>query len=116
MSPVIQLSRRKGWRKPDGVVTVARPTRWGNPFVVGKAIPTPDGTVTPADRAESVELFTEWVQGDGPEAVWIRNHVHELSGKTLACWCPQPGPCHALVLAKMADLSGGGNGGRPRRR
>lgn len=29
----IQLRRTKGWRKPDGVITVARPTKWGNPFV-----------------------------------------------------------------------------------
>jgi hypothetical protein len=28
----IQLRRAKGWRKPDGVVVVARPTRWGNPY------------------------------------------------------------------------------------
>lgn len=31
----IQLSRRKGWRMPDGAVSVARPTRWGNPFRLG---------------------------------------------------------------------------------
>lgn len=29
----IQLRRTKGWRKPKGVVTVARPTKWGNPFI-----------------------------------------------------------------------------------
>ena len=94
MSQVIQLSRRKGWRKPDGVVVVARPTRWGNPFTVGV-----DGD----DRAEAVAKFEAWVRGDDPRAVWIREHVHELAGRTLACWCPQPGPCHALVLARMAE-------------
>ena len=31
----IQLSRRKGWRLPEGAVTVARPTMWGNPWKVG---------------------------------------------------------------------------------
>jgi hypothetical protein len=103
VSEVIQLSRKSGWRKPEGVVTVARPTRWGNPFVVGKAFRTPDGIVTPTTRAESVELFTAWVVGDDPRAVWIREHLHELAGRTLACWCPQPGPCHALVLARMAN-------------
>ena len=94
MSRVVRLSRAKGWRKPEGVVTVARPTRWGNPFVVGKEA---------NDRTEAVELFRAWVVGDDPRAVWIRDHVHELAGRTLACWCPQPGPCHALVLAEMAD-------------
>lgn len=28
----IQLRRTKGWRKPEGAVSVARPTKWGNPF------------------------------------------------------------------------------------
>lgn len=28
----IQLSRRAGWRKSEGAVVVARPTKWGNPF------------------------------------------------------------------------------------
>lgn len=28
----IQLRRTKGWRKPEGAVVVARPSRWGNPF------------------------------------------------------------------------------------
>jgi hypothetical protein len=94
VSRVVQLSRRKDWRKPEGVVVVARPTRWGNPFTVGKDA---------ADRAESVAMFEDWVQGDDPRAHWIREHVHGLAGRTLACWCPQPGPCHALVLARMAD-------------
>jgi hypothetical protein len=29
----IQLRRSEGWRKPPGAVVVARPSRWGNPFV-----------------------------------------------------------------------------------
>jgi hypothetical protein len=108
MPTVVQLSRAKGWRKPDGVVTVARPTRWGNPFAVGKPTPTPEGEVTPADRAEAVDLFLAWVVGDDPRAAWIREHVHELKGRTLACWCPQPGPCHAVVLAEMAERADDG--------
>jgi hypothetical protein len=30
----IQLSRRRGWRKPEGAIVVVRGTRWGNPFEV----------------------------------------------------------------------------------
>lgn len=30
----VQLSRAKGWRKPPNTVVVARPSRWGNPFVL----------------------------------------------------------------------------------
>jgi hypothetical protein len=34
----IQLHRVKGWRLPPNAVSVARPTKWGNPFPVGKAL------------------------------------------------------------------------------
>jgi hypothetical protein len=29
-----QLRRTRGWRKPENSISVARPTMWGNPFVV----------------------------------------------------------------------------------
>jgi hypothetical protein len=32
----IQLSRAKGWRKPEGAVVVARPSVFGNPWVCSK--------------------------------------------------------------------------------
>ena len=33
----IQLRRTKGWRKPEGVIVVARPSKWGNPFAINDA-------------------------------------------------------------------------------
>lgn len=33
----IQLRRTKGWRKPDGAVIVAPPSKWGNPFRVNES-------------------------------------------------------------------------------
>ncbi len=30
----IQLRRTKGWQKPEGVIVVSRPGKWGNPFRV----------------------------------------------------------------------------------
>ena len=33
----IQLRRTKGWRKPEGAIVVARPSRWGNWFVISTA-------------------------------------------------------------------------------
>jgi len=29
------MRRTKGWRKPEGTIVVARPSRWGNWYVVG---------------------------------------------------------------------------------
>jgi hypothetical protein len=34
----IQRRRAKGWRMPDGAVYVGRPTKWGNPWIVGTGI------------------------------------------------------------------------------
>ena len=32
----VQQRRTKGWRKPDGAISGARPHKWGNPFEVGE--------------------------------------------------------------------------------
>jgi hypothetical protein len=33
----------------------------------------------------------------------LRNQIHELRGKNLACWCPLNQPCHADVLLELAN-------------
>jgi hypothetical protein len=100
----IRLSRAKGWRKPEGTVVVARPSIWGNPFVVGR-----DGT-----RADCVELYAALAGGlvclttkatvaeieRAQEAIGI---VEGLKGKNLACWCSLDAPCHADVLLALAN-------------
>jgi hypothetical protein len=69
-------------------VYVGRPSKWGNPFHVGR-----DGT-----RAQVIERYERWLL-DQPELVAA---LHELRGKTLGCWCA-PQPCHADVLARYAN-------------
>jgi hypothetical protein len=88
----IRLSRKKGWRKPDGAIVVARPTRWGNPF------PVVDG-----DRGAAVEQYRAWLPTSGPDPA-------ELRGRDLACWCPLDGPCHADVLLELANSPTEGQG------
>ena len=90
----VQLRRTKGWRLPPNTVSVARPTRWGNPFRVGDAtIPT---------AREAVHRFRRWIADKmvvGP----IPPEPAELRGKNLACWCPLDKPCHADVLLELAN-------------
>jgi hypothetical protein len=69
-------------------VYVGRPSKWGNPFHVGR-----DGT-----RAHVIERYERWLL-DQPELVAA---LDELRGKTLGCWCA-PQPCHADVLARHAN-------------
>jgi len=108
----IQLRRTKGWRKPEGAVNVARPTRWGNPFRPGPVWiepfqPTPDdstpgvavGSLVILDLASVLALYRQHIIG-----TFGAGHIgRELAGKDLACWCPLDQPCHADVLLEVAN-------------
>lgn len=69
-------------------VYIGRPSKWGNPFVIGR-----DG-----DRAEVIAKFREHGIAHGLDVAARR----ELRGKTLGCWC-SPSPCHGDVLAEWAN-------------
>ena len=89
----IQRKRVKGWRMPPNTVSVCRPGRWGNPFIVGK-----HGT---AERC--VYLFRAMLAGYlcvTADAGCIRAR---LRGKNLACYCQLGQPCHAEVLLDLAN-------------
>jgi hypothetical protein len=82
---------------PVGAVYVGRAnpsfglarSRFANPYRVG-----PDGDV----RAV-VESFAERLAG---RPALLDAARHELADRVLACWCV-PDPCHASVLAWVAD-------------
>lgn len=79
----IQLSRAKGWRKPENTVVVSRPGKFGNP----------------------ISMLD--VGGDRGPVTWTYPSVDEirteLAGKNLACWCDLDMPCHADVLLTIAN-------------
>ena len=106
MAERIRLSRARGWRLPEGAVVVSRPSRWGNPFIVGQ-----NGT-----REQCAGKFMAMASGFisfsdkvDPEIQLkmnsrLRRQIGELAGKDLACWCPLDGkPCHADVLLALAN-------------
>ena len=107
----VRLSRRRGWRKPDGCVVVARPSRWGNPFRVGSADPERAGDVL--DRARAVELYRGFVRWEGD--AFASRARDELGRRDLACWCPLDAPCHADVLLELANAPGTDGPGSARR-
>lgn len=73
---------------PADAVYVGRPSKWGNPFVVGK-----HGT-----RERVIEAYRLWLLRGNP----LRAQLTELEGKDLVCWCA-PLPCHADVLLELAN-------------
>jgi hypothetical protein len=87
----VQLRRTKGWRKPEGAVVVARPTKWGNPHRVRAEEP-----------AEAVERYRADLVA-GRLRVGVDDVRRELRGRDLACWCRPDRPCHADVLLAVAN-------------
>lgn len=71
-------------------VWVARPSKWGNPFHIGR-----DGS-----RAEVIEKYRQYILRR-PD---LLADLHELKEKRLGCWCA-PKLCHANILAELADAS-----------
>jgi hypothetical protein len=67
-------------------VYIGRPSKWGNPFRIGK-----DGT-----RMEVISKYEKYVRSNQK----MLAEVEELRGKTLGCFCA-PKPCHGDVLIKI---------------
>lgn len=102
----IRRSRAKGWKMPENAVYVGRPTRWGNPFIVGKhgnaeycnqlfAAICLNHLVVSADR-KCLDAQIRFQKN-------LTKDLEELRGKDLACWCALDKPCHAEVLLKLAN-------------
>ena len=72
-------------------VYIGRPSRWGNPFAIGK-----DGA-----RSDVIAKYRAWILSQ-PE---LLDHIGELKNKTLGCWC-HPQACHGDVLAELAEKFG----------
>lgn len=69
-------------------VYIGRPSKWGNPYVIGK-----DGT-----REEVIKKYEEHVRSSKV----LMRALPSLEGKVLGCWCP-PRPCHGEVLIKLLE-------------
>lgn len=74
-----------------GAVYVGRPTKWGNPFVIGK-----DG-----DRDRVILKYEKWLLTNQE----LMSSLHELTGRDLVCWC-SPLACHADILMYYANSPG----------
>lgn len=89
----IQQKRAKGWRKPEGAISVARPSRWGNPFPVARL-------GDPEAHREAIESFRRYLAAN-PELV--RQAGEQLRGHDLMCYCAPDLPCHAYVWLELVN-------------
>eukprot|EP01080_Neovahlkampfia_damariscottae_P008780 gene8780-728_t len=92
---ILQTSLKNGQttvvhcKKSSYDVFIGRPSKWGNPFVIGK-----EGM----SRSDVIEKFEEYLLGNKD----LMADLHELKGKVIACYC-SPEACHGDILAKYAN-------------
>lgn len=76
--------------KHGSFVYIGRPSKWGNPFIVG----------IHGDRELVIDLHKTWI--NKPKQRWLMDCIHELRRKDLGCWC-SPKTCHGDTLLKLAN-------------
>lgn len=69
-------------------VYIGRPTKWGNPFEIGK-----DGT-----REEVIDKYRKWIKTQKH----LLNSLHELKDKILGCFC-FPKSYHGNILIELIE-------------
>jgi hypothetical protein len=103
----IQRKRTKGWRMPEGAVSVTRPGKWGNPFTTKAYFDAGYSGSEEVAAKHCVEAYRAWILGQRHWAHGIPMasppDPKELRGKDLACWCREGDPCHADVLLEIAN-------------
>ena len=119
----IQLSRKRGFSLQETsaatnglfAVSVARPTKWGNPWRVVPCGRLHDGRPAWAGRHDyelNYPMHTR-IEAAQRAVACFRDHIAagkfncdpaELRHTNLACWCALDMPCHADVLLEAANL------------
>lgn len=75
---------------PIDAVYCMRPSKWGNPFVIGV-----DG-----NRDDVCDKYEAWL----PTQPHLMADLHELTGRDLVCCC-EPLRCHCRTLLRLANMS-----------
>ncbi|MGB8403480.1 MAG: DUF4326 domain-containing protein [Mycobacterium sp.] len=111
---------KRGVRLPKNAVSVARPSKFGNPW---KVSPTEgkwrvEGEFYAREfesrigaHTAAVELYSRWLNGDpslhsanlDQRRSQIEAALAGLQDKDLACYCPLDLPCHRDVLLKLVN-------------
>lgn len=98
----VRLSRKKGYRKPEGAIVVARPSKWGNPFHLHGVESAAD--IVAMFRSELIGAIERPFSEPHPiEFRIMAESLEDLRGNDLACWCGLSAPCHADVLLELSN-------------
>ena len=92
----MSLTEPQVYNKQDGIngypcwaIYIGRPSKWGNPFVIGR-----DG-----NRKDVIKRYEAWLETQPKLKEEMKK---ELRGKDLLCYC-SPLPCHGDVILRIAN-------------
>jgi len=88
MSTVVVNKKTLPFRNPGHLVYIGRPSKWGNPFILG----------IHGNRETVVDKYREWIATQTD----LLAQLPELKGKTLVCFC-KPLACHGDVLVELVN-------------
>ncbi len=85
------------WEHDTNIVYIGRRGRghdgyFGNPFRIQPGTP----------RGSSIQKYSNYFYGRIEQDPEFKAAIHNLKGKTLACFCA-PLPCHGNVIARYLD-------------
>lgn len=82
------LNKKSIASAPPGSVYIGRPSKWGNPFVIGQH----------GSRNQVIVKYGRWIV----QQPHLMASLHELRGRDLVCWCA-PLACHGEVLKDLSS-------------
>ena len=82
------INIKKSKAPKENYVYIGRPSKWGNPFVIGR-----HGT-----RSQIIKKYEEWLLDNKK----LMSALGELRGKVLGCYC-LPQECHGMMLLRIAN-------------
>lgn len=92
-STLRRFRQRRGERLPEGVKSVARPSRWGNPYRLERE----------ADRPDVLARYRRWLAARLDDDPGFLEPLRPASG--LACYCPLDVDCHADIIIEALQSS-----------
>ena len=103
---------------PENTVSVTRPGKWGNPFIVGGWYKIGNGKSGFAwlrcydeklakeqqyTQIKTKEECIEWYKKYRELYPLNQKEISELKGKDLACWCKVGDLCHADIILEIVN-------------
>lgn len=99
---VVCLKGRRDDLEIKDVVYVGRPMYQGGWHLAGHLLANPFKVGKHGTAEDVVAKYRVWLD---QHRDLVARELPRLKGRRLGCWCPEGAPCHARVLAELADAA-----------